>query len=160
KSLQMLITARDILKENNFIHYEISNWCQPGKEARHNIVYWKNYDYIGVGVSAASFYKRKRYTNTHDLMAYLKKENFTVSEPVQDWQNELEETVFMNLRLLQEGLKVSEINQRFNIDLDDYYAGELAELTDKKLIVRDTDTIRLDREAVFISNEVFARFIK
>src|SRR5690606_29713101 len=98
---------REKLDENNFIHYEISNWAKPGRQARHNVAYWKNDDYIGVGVSAASYYQKKRYKNTDDLFAYMKQQDFEPKEKEQELKEEIEETVFMNLRLLQEGLDLN-----------------------------------------------------
>jgi oxygen-independent coproporphyrinogen-3 oxidase len=160
EALKMFQFAREYLDKSGLIHYEISNWCKPGFEARHNLSYWKNTDYIGVGVSAASFFQKKRYTNTRDLSGYMKTGKFTRDKAPQIFQEELEETVFMNLRLLQEGLDISEINKRFGINIESYYYREISDLLKEDLISSQSNKIRLTEKAVFVSNEVFSRFIK
>lgn len=160
--LKMFEYAQGYLAKNHFEHYEISNWAKAGHEAKHNIVYWKNFDYIGVGVSAASYYSNKRYTNTKDLKEYLKIEDFTLFSTTkkQSLQEELEETIFMNLRLIKEGLDITALNKRFNIDFCTHYKEELADLKEKELITIDNNIIRLSEKSIFVSNEVFEKFIK
>ena len=46
--------ARRVLAESGYRHYEISNWAQPGQESRHNLIYWRNEPYLGVGPGAHS----------------------------------------------------------------------------------------------------------
>lgn len=160
--LKMFEYAQKYLKQNQFEHYEISNWAKAGYQAKHNIVYWKNFDYIGVGVSAASYYLNKRYVNTKDLKEYLKIENFDlfINTKKQDLKEELEETIFMNLRLIKDGLNIIDLNKRFGIDFCNYYKEELNELSIKKLITIDNNIIRLAEKSIFVSNEVFEKFIK
>ena len=59
------------LKENGFIHYEISNWCKPGLYSRHNLTYWKDEQYYGIGMGAAGYIGYKRYRNTLSINEYL-----------------------------------------------------------------------------------------
>jgi oxygen-independent coproporphyrinogen-3 oxidase len=160
EALSMFEYACDYLKSSTFTHYEISNWCKPGMEARHNIIYWKNTDYIGVGVSAASYFQQKRFTNTKDLSKYMKTGEFSVDKAPQSFKDDLEETIFMNLRLLDQGLDTGEIKKRFDISVENYYEKEIAELLKDGLITVQSNNIKLTPKAVFVSNEVFAKFIK
>jgi len=60
------------LKELGFKRYEVSNWAKPGKECKHNLLYWSMEEFLGFGVSAWGFYGRKRYGNVKSLQAYAK----------------------------------------------------------------------------------------
>jgi len=160
ESIKMFEIARKELRKNNFRHYEISNWSQPGKEAKHNLTYWRNEEYLGIGVSAASYYQKKRFTNTSDLLVYLKKEDFENDQLVQKQKEELEETVFLNLRLLKEGLDTAVFKKRFSLDFAEYYQEELSELFQQGLLQKKGTKLRLTTKALLLSNEVFAKFLK
>ena len=58
------------LKDNNFIHYEISNFSKKGYESRHNLVYWNNQHYYGFGLGASGYIDNIRYTTTTSLREY------------------------------------------------------------------------------------------
>jgi oxygen-independent coproporphyrinogen-3 oxidase len=60
------------LKESGFIHYEVSNWAQPGYECEHNKRYWEQKDYLGVGIGAHSIVDGTMWENGKDFDAYLK----------------------------------------------------------------------------------------
>ncbi len=159
ETIKMFELAKEVLDNNSFLHYEISNWSKLGREAKHNIAYWKNHDYIGVGVSAASYHNKSRYTNTKDLSEYLKSD-IKREYIIQTQKEEIEETVFMSLRLLNEGLNKNDFRQRFNLNFDDYYNNELKNLTRKKIVENNDTNIRIAKDAIFVSNEVFEAFIK
>ncbi len=67
----MYIAACQILAENGYVHYEISNFCKKGFESRHNLKYWTGGEYIGFGPTAASDFAGKRYTIVRDLQGYI-----------------------------------------------------------------------------------------
>ncbi len=67
----MYMTACQILAENGYEHYEISNFCKKGFESRHNLKYWLGGEYIGFGPTAASDFAGKRYTIIRDLQGYI-----------------------------------------------------------------------------------------
>ncbi len=64
--------ARSVLEGKGFIHYEISNFCRPGRECRHNVNYWRGGEYLGLGPAAASHLGGRRWKNRADLPAYLR----------------------------------------------------------------------------------------
>ncbi|MFN8577030.1 MAG: radical SAM family heme chaperone HemW [Candidatus Sericytochromatia bacterium] len=160
ETIKMYDLAINFLSEKGFIHYEISNWSKPNFYAKHNLAYWKNDDYIGVGVSAASYHNKSRYTNTSDILEYLKLNDFNKNYVSQSQKEEIEETVFMGLRLLENGLDKNIFFKRFNIKFDDYYKNELKELINKKLIHNNENFIKVKSESIFISNDIFEYFIK
>jgi len=158
--LEMFEYAKKTLESSKFRHYEISNFAKEGFEAKHNLSYWKNTEYLGFGVGASSYYEKRRYTNTSNINDYLLKNDFSIENiEKQTFKEELEETIFMNLRLLKDGLDINEINNRFNIDIENYYLKEINELKENNLIIKDENKLKLSTDAIFISNEVFSKFI-
>ncbi len=74
--------AIDFLKEEGYVHYEVSNFALPGSLSRHNMKYWNFSPYIGMGPGAHSFVNNERYSNPPSLEAYLCGEDFNyVPEP-------------------------------------------------------------------------------
>ncbi len=63
--------AADLLGPKGYVHYEISNFSKPGRECEHNLRYWRNQSYIGVGVGAAGYEDGRRYKNAEDLEEYI-----------------------------------------------------------------------------------------
>ena len=63
--------VEEILTEHGFIHYEVSNWAKPGYESEHNLTYWRNQEYYGVGLGASGYIAETRYKNTVNLSQYL-----------------------------------------------------------------------------------------
>ena len=63
--------TQDVLAENGYLRYEISNYAKKGYECRHNIGYWQRKEYLGVGLGAASLVDEVRYSNLTDLDAYI-----------------------------------------------------------------------------------------
>lgn len=159
-TVEMYNYAQNFLNENGYIHYEISNWSKPNLEAKHNLAYWKNNDYIGVGVSAASYHNKSRYTNTLDISEYLKADLSKREYITQTQKEEIEETVFMGLRLLKDGLDKDTFFKRFGINFDEYYKSELENLRNKNLIIENIHNIKIKDDSIFISNEIFESFIK
>ncbi len=68
---EMTKLTEEMLKENGYVHYEVSNFAQPGYACRHNIGYWTRVNYLGMGLGASSLMENIRYTNTSDLYTYL-----------------------------------------------------------------------------------------
>ncbi len=64
--------GRELLEARGYLRYEVSNFAQKGFESRHNLNYWRRGEYIGMGVSASSFFYERRFTNTFDLDEYMK----------------------------------------------------------------------------------------
>jgi len=72
-------------KENQFIHYEISNFCKPNQFSKHNTAYWQNKTYLGVGTAAHSFNQRKRQWNVADVKTYI--ETLSAVNTKEQWES-------------------------------------------------------------------------
>lgn len=155
--------AEDLLADHGYRHYEISNWAREGRECRHNMVYWQNLPYLGVGVAAHSCRGGHRLANTRSLDTYLAAfaDN---SLPVVDMDEEISpalqcaETVILGLRLCQ-GISPDNIHRRFGIDLMAHYRQQVGEMVDYGLLEQSGGHIRLTRRGRLLSNEVFWRFL-
>ncbi len=64
--------AEDLLKAGGFVHYEISNWARPGYECRHNMTYWRNEPYVGLGPGAHSYFAGYRFSTVRSPGAYIR----------------------------------------------------------------------------------------
>ncbi len=148
----------DLLRSEGYIHYEISNFCLPGFECRHNINYWKNGEYLGIGVSASSHIKGRRKMNTKDLEKYIFDPVHSGKKERHSQNNEIAETMFMGLRLIK-GMDMEAFRKRFKVSLQDLYKKELKELKEKGLLELKEGHVRLTEKGLFLANEVFERFV-
>ena len=103
------------MKEHGFIHYEVSNWALPGRESKHNMVYWKNEQYYGVGLGASGYIGNVRYTNTRSITEYLKGKTRDTEEVV-SMKDDIEYQIMLNLRTVN-GLNLDSFKEKFGIDL-------------------------------------------
>jgi oxygen-independent coproporphyrinogen-3 oxidase len=145
-------------------HYEISNFCLPGYESRHNTKYWTGEAVYGFGCSAHSYDgERRRSANERDTLRYcelVEAGRTPVVETTElDESDAQSEAVFLGLRLLQRGVSLSQYSARFHVDLRERYMDDLARFHDAGLISLDGGVLRLTRHGALLSNEVFAAFI-
>jgi oxygen-independent coproporphyrinogen-3 oxidase len=157
--------AKARLEVAGYRHYEIANFAWTGHEARHNLVYWRNLPYIGLGMGAHSHYNGRRYGNPPTLPAYEARVHngerlWNVETPLTEAE-EMEETVFLNLRLLQEGLDPQRFTERFGVGFSETYGEVLQRLQADDLIRRSEDGHwRLSPQAIPIAHEVFVNFMR
>ncbi len=144
-------------------HYEISNFCLTGREARHNLKYWTNAPYYGFGSSAHSYDgARTRWSNERDAARYVELIETRRSACVET--NELTardagaEALFLGLRLMR-GVDLQEHQTQFGTDVRREYADDLARFREAALIEINGDLLRLTPSGVLLSNEVFAAFV-
>ncbi len=144
-------------------HYEISNLCLPGYESRHNSKYWTGEPVYGFGCSAHSYDgKRTRWSNERDAARYVElietKSDAVIETEELNEQNVRGEAVFLGLRLMR-GVDLREYRSRFGVDLREEYATDLERLSEAGLIEIDEELMKLTRNGVLLSNEVFAIFV-
>lgn len=180
--------ARELLAEAGFHHYEISNWALPGCQARHNVVYWRNLPYLGVGPGAHSRLGDYRFWDISPPRAYMTKvqawkdglndrQKDRQPEPileftdatlktvcqVEGWEHiSLEtrcaETMILGLRLL-DGMNLDEASHQAGADLKSIYAEQISELLGLGLLERHQKVLRVTSSTYMIANQVFTRFV-
>ncbi|WP_373598748.1 radical SAM family heme chaperone HemW [Paraclostridium bifermentans] len=150
------------LKENGYNQYEISNYSKEGHECKHNIIYWKCDNYLGLGPGASGYIGDVRYSNVESLNEYNERLNNN-EKPINEEnelskQDKIEEFIFMGLRM-NEGINLDIFKERFEIDFCDLYKNILDKLIDRKLLKIENSNVLLTQKGREISNSVFIEFI-
>ncbi|MDM8000087.1 MAG: radical SAM family heme chaperone HemW [Dehalococcoidia bacterium] len=151
--------GRDILEGWGFIHYEVSNFCRPGRECLHNLNYWRGGEYVGLGPAAASHLGGPRWKNRSDLIAYLDAPS-GVREGMEELSPErkMGEEAMLRLRLLVEGVSGEAMEERFG-DGGKRLISQLDALAAAGLLAREGSSYRLPRSRVLTSNHVLAQVL-
>lgn len=159
---EMYFQAIDYLNASGYVQYEISNFARPGRESRHNLVYWEGEPYIGLGPAAHSYLNRCRWENTADLDTYtatLMEGRFPVAEAINlTPADEMAEAMFLGLRLTA-GVSTSRFRARFGREPVAVYGDKISRLMAQGLLRHEKDRLRLTREALPVANQVFAVFV-
>ena len=158
--------AIDRLGAAGYRHYEISNWAHVEANrdfrAHHNLRYWRNQPYFGVGPGAHSSYAGYRYANLLDPREYIARQGNGRStvDSIERIGPALEmgETMLLGLRL-DEGIQVAAFQERFGRSPENVYGRVLTELREYGLVADECDPIHLTRRGQLLGNEVFYRFL-
>ena len=152
----------DTLKRHGYNQYEISNYSKEGLECKHNIIYWKCDNYLGLGPGASGFIGDTRYSNIEDICEYNKciMQNIRpVSEEIElTKKDKIEEFIFMGLRM-NEGINIDVFKERFDTDFYDIYQEVMDKLIKRELVRFDGKNISLTQKGREISNSVFIEFL-
>lgn len=156
--------AEEWLTAERWGHYEISNWTRGSRhECRHNLGYWRNEPYLGVGAGAHSWAGRLRWANVAwppDYAARLLAGQSPVAfEETIGPELEIGETMMMGLRLVEEGVGYERFRGRFGQDLRQRFSAELRELEESGLIAVEADRVRLTPRGRLLGNQAFGRFL-
>ena len=161
---KMYWKTKELLEKNEYNHYEISNFSKKGHESKHNLSCWNQEEYLGVGLAAHSYYRRKRFSNIDDLDKYLeniRQMDFEKNIELHEIQNnpiQMREYMMLGLRKI-EGVKISDFERKFRINPLFYFRFEISNLTDEDLIEVDLDSIKLTKKGLDFANLVFEKFI-
>ncbi len=164
--------SQERLAKAGYEHYELSNWARPGFQCRHNVVYWRTEEYLGVGAGAHSFVDGVRFANSRLPSQYLAAVNQTwddagegpmtmqqvASVERQTPETAMADTAIMGLRLI-EGVDLQAFERRYGRRLEDVYAAELPELVDIGLVEFTPSRLRLTARGRLLGNEVFQRLL-
>ncbi len=160
--LAMFELAIEILTAAGLIHYEISNFAVPAGQCRHNLRYWQNLPYLGLGPAAHSFDGWSRCSNETSVEKYAARleagELPVAGREKLTRQTLLAETVFLGLRL-REGLDLKAFAGRFGQAVEEVYRAELDRLLQLNLIEIKNNFLRLTPRALPVANQVFASFV-
>ncbi len=176
---EMYEWAMDRLDSAGYRQYEISNWAKPGQECRHNLVYWRNGQWLGLGAGAHSHWAGHRFANVYSPKQYVQRMAKAVAaglvavapgpellramphisfvEP-QSPETAKSDTAILALRL-NEGLDVPAFERRFATTLEAAYGPALTELTALGLLERENGRLRLTPRGRLLANEVFVRLL-
>jgi oxygen-independent coproporphyrinogen-3 oxidase len=167
--------ADERLDQAGYKQYEISNWAQLDGDGqplacRHNLQYWRNLPYIGLGAGAHGFVEGLRTANVLAPAVYINRlKNAHASEfprspatanaDAVDAQREMGETMMMGLRLVDEGVSREQFRQRFGNGLEEVYGKEIGRLEQRGLLESAADVLRLSKAGRLLGNQVFMEFV-
>lgn len=178
---EMTQLTGQMLKENGYVHYEVSNFAQPGYACRHNIGYWTRVNYLGLGLGASSLMENIRYTNTRDLYTYLEQVE-VIREGI--WENkhddgtveqlpatnlhasaesvgkyaQMEEFMYLGLRMI-DGVSRDDFMHSFGMPIEAVYQKVLNHLQEEELLERRAGRIYLTPKGQDVSNYALAQFL-
>ena len=154
----MYYLAAELLKSGGYSHYEISNYAKCGRQCRHNLKYWKNEEYIGIGLAAYSYFESKRYGNTECVDVYLSSDSPEYYSEDVDKSAEAYEYVMLRLRLA-EGFSLSDYRDRFATDFLNGREELINRLTAAGYIRIDGDRLSLTESGFYVSNSIINELI-
>ena len=147
---------RDRLLDNNYNHYEISNYSKLGYESSHNINYWDNGNYYGFGLSAVSFIDNKRISNTKNLSKYLKG-NYIDSIELEDKDIRMSNTMILGLRKI-DGVNINSFKDIYNEDINKVF--DIDKLLEDKLLMIEDGYLKINPKYLYLSNEILINFLE
>lgn len=150
----------DAVGAAGYEHYEISNFCLPGFDSKHNTKYWACAPYYGFGNSAHSFDGlNRRWANERETTNYIElieRNESPITERTElSEEDQRSEAIFLGLRLMN-GISLTSYQERFGRDLGAEHNGEMDRLKEAGLIEMEGDRLKLTSRGAVLSNEVFA----
>ena len=149
------------LERAGFEHYEISNFSQPGFESRHNLMYWDNAEYYGIGAGASGYLNGVRYKNHGPIRHYLsavEEGNARITEEHLSQREQMEEEMFLGLRK-KSGVSMARFEEKFGWSFDGLYGEIIRDLVQQGLMQIDGDRVRMTKRGLFLGDTVAERFI-
>ncbi|MBP7962273.1 MAG: radical SAM family heme chaperone HemW [Caldilineaceae bacterium] len=155
--------AMQVLGTAGYGHYEVSNWAKGDHECQHNLVYWRNQEYVGVGPGAHSHLKDLRWGNRRPVPGYIKRVG--QGRSVEAFQETISprlamgETMMLGLRLIEEGVTHARFQNLHGASLAQVFAAEVAQLQGWGMLDVDEERVRLTQRGLMLGNQIFARFL-
>lgn len=157
-SLEFFTLLIERLQKAGFEHYEISNFCRPGKHSRHNTSYWQGIPYLGCGPSAHSFDGMTREWNVSSIDLYIKgiEENRRAFEiEYLDQTTRYNEFIITTIRTVW-GTPIEKLKQTFGNELWEYCRKMAAPYLESGKLEEHDGALRLTREGIFISDSIMS----
>ena len=159
---EMYRVTIDTLTDHGYQHYEISGFAKPSCAAKHNLVYWDNRSYIGLGPGACGYINGIRYSNIQGVEDYINclgQGNKPIADSEQlTGRNEKAETVILGLRKL-DGIREEDYRRRFGESIEDEFGDVLDKWIGMNLLEWNGENLRLTNQGLFLANEVFVDFL-
>jgi len=153
-------------------HYEISNWARPGRRCRHNLIYWRNGEYLGLGAGAHSFLNGMRFSTvllpnryielvegsaTPDANGAHAMRHLAGGEQVTA-EISMADTLILGLRLT-DGIDVAAFRQRYGQSVEERHGALIEEFVGHGMLERIDERLRLTARGRLLSNELFQRLL-
>ena len=149
------------LERAGFEHYEISNFSKQGFESRHNLMYWDNAEYYGIGAGASGYVNGVRYKNHGPIRHYLKaveEGSARINEEHLSQREQMEEEMFLGLRK-KSGVSMARFEEKFGRSFQELYGDTVKDLIQQGLMQVEGDRVRMTKRGLFLGDTVAERFI-
>ena len=159
---KMYERTKEILAQQGYERYEISNYARQGRECIHNLGYWEQVPYLGMGLGASSFYNGARFSNERNFRKYLSTP-YLPFEHREDYvqvsrEEHMEDTMIFGLRKMK-GISVSEFEREFGTPIWEMYGSVIERYSNLGLLIQEGDVLRLTDAGIDVSNRIFEDFI-
>ena len=145
----------NFLKQNGYIHYEISNFCKPGYESKHNLTYWNNDNYYGFGLGSGGYINNIRYTNTRSINNYIDGKYKIYEEELS--KKEIEEyEMILGLRKVS-GIDKNKFYNKFNENIEDVF--DIENMINNNLLEEKDGFIYIPYDKLYIENSILINFV-
>ncbi|MFZ5868635.1 MAG: radical SAM family heme chaperone HemW [Thermodesulfobacteriota bacterium] len=142
--------------------YEISNFAKPGRRSQHNLKYWTDGIFLGLGAAATGMNGRVRYVNIEDPTTYvaaLNRATFPQASLTElTPETRFKDALIMGLRLV-EGLDLGVLSERYRVDAEEFVMATIGDLAGEGLFTFDDDRLKLTPRGRLLSNVLFARWV-
>lgn len=159
---KMYERTKEILAQQGYERYEISNYARQGRECIHNLGYWEQVPYLGMGLGASSFYNGARFSNERNFRKYLSTP-YLPFEHREDYvqvsrEEQMEDTMIFGLRKMK-GISVFEFEREFGTPIWEMYGSVIERYSNLGLLIQEGDVLRLTDAGIDVSNRIFEDFI-
>lgn len=162
KEAKMYEIIMNQMEENGYVQYEISNFSKAGYESKHNLTYWNNEEYFGIGAGAHSYVKGVRIVNYGPIKKYMSEIRETgmaiFDKHSVTKQEKMEEELFLGLRKT-DGISISHFHKKFGEELFSVFGKQIDQQIAAGLMEKREGRIQLTRAGKLLGNEVFQAFI-
>ena len=159
---EMYEKTKEILHEKGYERYEISNYAKPGFACRHNLGYWDEVPYLGLGLGASSYYNNARFSNETDIRTYMNRPfvPFTKRNDYEycDEKSRMEDYMIFGLRKMA-GVSLSRFEKEFGTAAEEIYGGVIGRYVGMGFLVLEGDRLRLTDAGIDVSNRIFEDFL-
>ena len=153
---EMYDMISSILKNNNYIHYEISNFSKEGYLSKHNLKYWYNLEYYGFGVGASSYIDNIRYSNTRSITNYIGGKNIIDKDIVT-----IKDKIFYEIMLgfrTNMGINKNNFKNKYNINIEEIFNYKL--LVKNNILEETSNYLKVREEYFYVLDEVILKFLE
>ena len=152
---EMYNTICNILKKNNYIHYEVSNFAKKGYTSRHNINYWLNENYYGFGLGAHGYIGNIRYENTRSLTKYING-SYVKEQTLLSKEEDMNNMIMLGFRLLK-GINLKHFYEKYKVNLQEEY--DIQKLLDDKKLIYEDGYLKINPKYIYVMNEILIQII-
>lgn len=161
---KMYYTVKNMLENNGYIHYEISNFAKKGFESKHNLDCWNQKEYMGFGAAAHSYTNNFRFSNIENIEEYInnfknnKEEDNLIFHEKQNRESKMKEYMMLRLRKI-EGVNIQQFKNKFVENPIFIFRKEIEKLVNEELLEVDGNFIKLTKKGLDLANLVWEEFV-